>query len=349
MTCACLPATLLFGGVAQRPADGHRRLGSEHPDVLIAKLEKRADRPTIQALLKAETPALLVSRLAGLDFEARKDTARAFRALLRSASLAGLEVEVARHVMERPGLIQGLVDGCWNPELALHCGAMVRACAMYPTVTAVLLNFGVAKSLFDIASHKDFDIASDAFSSLRELLLTQKAVAAEYLEANADELFIAAHGFLCGGAEYVTQRQAQGLLGDILFDPIFCQVMAAYVANDRYLQIHMNLLRDSSNSIRLDAFQALRLFVGNPRQPARVTNILCRNRDRLAKLLEALAVHKEGADEDLARDVGDTVAALRALRPPSRSVSKSSVASTAASDACPPWLRQPSSGGDLSP
>lgn len=337
MTCACLPAALLLSGaprcaIERQKLDREPNLKAAGLRVLIGELEKPADRHTVQALLAAEMPALLLHRLAGLDFEARKDTVRVFRALLRSASLAGLEGEVAKHIRARPALVQGLVEGCGNPELVLHCGVVVSACATYPTVTATLLDFGIAKSLLDLANHKDFDVASDAFSSLRELLLTQKAVVAQYLEANADDFFTAVHGMLCGGSDYVKQRQALGLLGDILFDPVFCKVMATYVANDRYLQIHMNLLRDSSNSIRLDAFQALRLFVSNPCQPPRVTSIFCRNRDRLAKLLESLAASKEGADEDLARDVGDAVAALRALQPPStRSISKSSVASTAPS------------------
>merc|ERR1711862_132773 len=120
-----------------------------------------------------------------------------------------------------------------------------------------------------------------------ELMLTHRRVAAAYLEANFDVFFVP-YNELLGSAEYVTKRQALRLLGEILLDRQHRKVMRLYADEEHFLQVQMNLLRDNSRSIQIDAFHVFKLFAASPGKPPRVQQILVKNRDRLVKLLGSL-------------------------------------------------------------
>merc|ERR1719450_336337 len=95
------------------------------------------------------------------------------------------------------------------------------------------------------------------------------------------------------------------------------KVMLAYVGDEQFLQIHMNLLRETgSKAIQADAFHVFKIFAANPNKPPKVHQILLKNRERLVKLLDAMG--KEG-DESFAQDRKAVVQALQSLEaPPAR-------------------------------
>ncbi|CAK0824087.1 unnamed protein product [Prorocentrum cordatum] len=105
------------------------------------------------------------------------------------------------------------------------------------------------------------------------------------------------------------------------------RVMIEY--DERYLQLHMNLLRDSSKAIRMEAFQVFKIFAANPNKPRRVQIILHRNRDdRLVQLLGALRpkeddspVARSQGGAVFERDLATVVKLLGALELPSKVVS----------------------------
>lgn len=256
---------------------------------------------------------LLQVCLCVLDFEAQKDVVRIFSAVLRLSSVLGMEGQVIAYVQKHSDLPRSLVNGCGRPEVSLHCGLMLRACAHYSQLVQILLANGVAEELINLAQHQDFEIASDAFSSLRELLLTHKAEAASRLDDHFKSFFELYHMLLkCDN--YVTQRQALRLLGELLLDRSFMNAMLAYVSNDNFLQQHMILLRDHSKAIQIESFHIFKLFVVNPRKPDRVRRILYKNRERLVKLLHTFYA-KKVEDAPFATDLQIVIENLEQLEP----------------------------------
>merc|ERR1712079_304542 len=93
-------------------------------------------------------------------------------------------------------------------------------------------------------------------------------------------------------------------------DRDFRSVMIPYVQNENFLQIHMNLLRENSQTIPLNAFHVFKLFVANPNKPQPVKTILRRNSERLMKLLESFK-HQQ-IDEVSAQDLNHILKKMQA-------------------------------------
>jgi len=258
----------------------------------------------LAGLLAADLPARMLAVLPKLDFEARKDVMRLFNLILQLGT-----TPVFDYVRSHGQILQLLLDGCADAEVALHSNMMLRSCTRHVELVVCLLEADFATGLLKLTQHQTFDISSDAFSSLRELLLTHKAAAAAHLEKHFREFFAMYNEHL-QAEDYVTKRQALRLLGEILLDRRFMRVMLSYVSDEQFLQIHMNLLRDSSKAIQADAFHVFKIFAANPNKPPRVHQILLKNRERLVKLLDSMG--KEG-DESFAQDRKAVVQALRAL------------------------------------
>lgn len=285
--------------------------GSEPSDLL------EVGRALLSRLIAADVPARIVTCLSGLDFEVQKDAARLFSIALRLGARLEAGECVAEYFASRSEICNSLLEGCGQPEVFTHCAEMLRCCARHPQVASVLLNEGVAAKLIGLAQHQSFDISSEAFSCLRELLLAQKAASASYLNANF-EVFVMLYHELLDIEDYVTRRQSLRLLGEVLLDRSFMEFMLKYVGRDQFLATHMNLLRDSSKAIQLETFHILKVFVANPHKPHGVQQILHRNKDRLAKLLDSWCSRKD-IDRPAADDLRVVVGILTALEAPVKS------------------------------
>merc|ERR1719181_2568156 len=212
----------------------------------------------LASLLDSDLPVRMLAVLPELDFEARKDVMRLFNHILQFGTAPLFE-----YVRNHGQMLQLLLDGCGNAEVALHCNMMLRSCTRHAELVVCLLEADFATGLLKLTQNKTFDISSDAFSSLRELLLTHKAAAAAHLEAHFREFFLP-YNELLQAEDYVTKRQALRLLGEILLDRRFMKVMLSYVSDEQFLQIHMNLLRNCSKAIQADAFHVFKIFAANP-------------------------------------------------------------------------------------
>ena len=70
-----------------------------------------------------------------------------------------------------------------------------------------------------------FDVASDAFATLRELLLTHKKTAAQFLAAEGGHFFLSLLRILRPESkDYLTKRLLLRLLGELLHDRNFYEV-----------------------------------------------------------------------------------------------------------------------------
>lgn len=266
--------------------------------------EEKSD--LLASLVASDVLARMVAVLPDLDFEARKDVMRLFTVILQMGTQPVFE-----YVRSHGQLLQLLLDGCGNTEVSLHSHMILRSCIRHVELVVALLDADFAAGLLKLTQHAAFDVSSDAFASLRELLLTHKAAAAAHLEAHFTEFFMP-YNELVQAEDYVTKRQALRLLGEILLDRRYVRIMLRYVSDEHYLKIHMTLLRDNSKAIQADAFHVFKIFAANPNKPPRVHQILFKNRERLVKLLDAIG---RSGDESFAQDRKAVVQALHTLQP----------------------------------
>lgn len=255
----------------------------------------------------------LVEELPALDFEARKDVMNVFSVLLRPG-LPVLATHMVGYVRRHTQMAQVFMDGCDNSEIALHCGVMLRSCARHVELAEVFLESGMAYTLLEQVLGKGFDVSTDAFGSLRELLLGNKDMTKTWLMTNFVSFFSLYHRMFETG-EYVILRQSLKLLGDMLLDRSFVKVMLRYVSEEKHLVIHMNFLLSSSVAIQYEAFNLFKIFVANPQKPPRIQKILCKNRAGLLDLLANLRSHKS-EDERFLADEKNVSGKLRALKMP---------------------------------
>lgn len=125
--------------------------------------------------------------------------------------------------------------------------------------------------------------------------MRHRTVAAEYLEHHYARVrmqpiwltpqFFAMYNRLLDSTNYVTKRQSLKLLGEMLVDRVHYHTMLRFVADESNLKRIMNLLRDRSKNIQLEAFHVFKVFVANPKKTPAVEAILQRNRSRLLSFL----------------------------------------------------------------
>lgn len=262
--------------------------------------------------LEGNLPVQLIASLETLEFEVRKDVISVFSAIVRLGSQLGADKQLQEYVTDHPSFFRMLVDGYDRPEIATHCGIMLRSCARHARlVEAFLSQPDVVIRLLSFTSHGSFECSSDAFSTLHDYLLTHKAESCAFLVKNFQDFFKVYNGLLQSD-DYVTQRQGLKLLSETLLDRTFMRVMLMYIGNEQFLQIHMNLLRADSKAIQFEAFHVFKIFVANPQKPPKVQQILYRNREKLIKLLETLRASRPD-DRQFAEDQSAVIGKLQAL------------------------------------
>eukprot|EP00960_Hanusia_phi_P066523 766412-Hanusia_phi.AAC.3 len=272
--------------------------------------------------LMAEASILqtLIRLMDDLDFEARKDLSFIFRVLLRSStgaetfSVAYLAADFDKN--EEDNCLVDLLKNYHNADSASTCcGLMLRDCAKYEDLAKRLLQTMKRSAesppeapvrqadIFTYVQLPQFDVASDAFSTLRDLLVTHKKTVAAFLEQDFD-FFFRTYSTLLTSDSYVTKRQALRLLGDILLDRNNYKVMTRYISEPEHLKIMMNLLRTKEKAIRNDAFHIFKVppppsppsvaplmpspaqvFVVNPNKGEKIQSILLKNKAKLVTFM----------------------------------------------------------------
>mmetsp|Transcript_11882 Transcript_11882/g.40951 ORF Transcript_11882/g.40951 Transcript_11882/m.40951 type:complete len:379 (+) Transcript_11882:182-1318(+) len=265
---------------------------------------------------EGSTLQVLIRMMTHLDFEARKDVSFIFRVLLRSSagpesfSVAYLAADFDRDE-EDNCLVDLLKNYRHADSISTCCGLMLRDCAKYEDLAKRLLQT-MKKSaeapidapvrgadIFTYVQLPQFDIASDAFSTLRDLLVIHKKTVATFLEQDFD-FFFRTYSTLLTSDSYVTKRQALRLLGDILLDRNNYKVMTRYISEPEHLKVMMNLLRAKEKAIRNDSFHIFKVFVVNPNKGEKIQSILLKNKAKLVTFM--MKFRDEEEDEQLQED-----------------------------------------------
>nr|GMD51310.1 putative MO25-like protein At5g47540 [Ipomoea batatas] len=245
-----------------------------------------------QEFFKNDTLRLIINCLPKLNLEARKDAAQVV-ANLQSQPVNSCLI-ASDYLAENLDILDNLIIGYEDSVLALHYGSMLKKCIRHQVVARYVLKPEHVKRFFGYVQVPEFDVAADATSTFEELLTRHKSTVAEFLSENYE-----------------------WLLGEILLDRSNCSVMVRYVSSLDNMMILMNLLRETSKSIQLDAFHVFKLFVANKNRPAEIASVLANNKDKLLRLLEGLKTDKE--DEIFETDKAEIMKEITQLDSPGQS------------------------------
>ncbi|KAI3718621.1 hypothetical protein L6452_19500 [Arctium lappa] len=264
-----------------------------------------------QEFFRENTLRLLIICLPKLNLEARKDATQVVANLQRQQVQSRL---IACDYLEANiDLMDILVSGYEDTDMALHYGAMLRECIRHQSVARYVLESEHIKKFFNFIQLPNFDIAADAAATFKELMTRHKSTVAEFLSKNYDWFFAEYNSKLLESPNYITRRQAIKLLGDMLLDRSNSAVMTRYVSSRDNLRILMNLLRESSKSIQIEAFHVFKLFAANQKKPADIIGILVANRSKLLRLFADFKPDKE--DEQFEADKAQVVREIAGLEP----------------------------------
>lgn len=227
---------------------------------------------------------LFISQMSKLEFEAKKDVAQIFNNLLRRTNASNRN-HCREHICENPAILDHLMDGYEGSFTALNCGLILRECIRHESLASILFHSPKFYRFFDYVEVANFDVASDAFATFKDLLTSHKQLAAEFLDSNYDEVFTR-YTQLLSSKNYVTRRQSLKLLGELLLDRANFNIMTRYISNSANMKLMMNLLREQSKNIQFEAFHVFKVFVANPNKPKPILDILLKNKSRLVGFLE---------------------------------------------------------------
>eukprot|EP00242_Pyramimonas_sp_CCMP2087_P014324 CAMPEP_0198221958 /NCGR_PEP_ID=MMETSP1445-20131203/86023_1 /TAXON_ID=36898 /ORGANISM="Pyramimonas sp., Strain CCMP2087" /LENGTH=350 /DNA_ID=CAMNT_0043900293 /DNA_START=135 /DNA_END=1187 /DNA_ORIENTATION=+ len=266
----------------------------------------------VHAIVHENTPPLLeilVTTLSFLHFEERKDVVQIFNGVLHSDREElhdGVEF-----LLQHPDLLQKIASGYENVDIALNCGAMLRECIKHARLARQLLFSPELVHFFKWVELKEFEAASDAFTTFKELLITHKTIVAEYLESSYDEFF-EHYTLLLKSENYVTRRLSLKLLSEILLDRANGAIMMKYIEDLENLKLMMMLLKDQSKNIQYEAFHVFKVFVANPNRPVGIAEVLKHNRDKMLRYLENF--HNDRDDEQFKEEKQHLIRILEELQ-----------------------------------
>lgn len=258
----------------------------------------------------------LIDKLVLIPFEARKDTAQIFNNLMHK-NISNFVTYISDHFY----VVKQIAHGYESTEIALNCGTMLRECIRYEDLIRQILQpqDTFLWKFFDEYVHlPNFDVASDAFNTLRDILVSvrNKEIASDFLEQRYDDVF-AKYEILLESGNYVTRRRSLKLLGELLLDRSNFNVMIRFISAEHNLQVVMNLLRDKSANIQFEAFHVFKVFVANPNKPAMIRLILFKNKQKLCNYLTNFHQDKEDEDSQFSEEKKLLIATLDSLEKPS--------------------------------
>ncbi|KAJ7954999.1 Calcium-binding protein 39 [Quillaja saponaria] len=245
-------------------------------------------------ICKEDVLALLIHKLSILGWEARKDLVHCWSILLKQK--VDTTYCCVEYIEKHFELLDFLVVCYDNKEIALNCGNMLRDCIKFQTLAKYILESASFGLFFKFVELPNFDVASDAFLTFKDLLTKHGKVVYEFLSVHYDEFFDLYEKLLTS-SNYVTRRQSLKLLSEFLLEPPNTQIMKRYILEVRFLKVMMTLLRDSSKNIQMAAFHIFKVFVANPNKPQEIKVILAKNREKLLELLHNLSGGKGAEDE----------------------------------------------------
>lgn len=208
-------------------------------------------------ICKEDVLSLFIHKLPILGWEARKDLVHCWCILLRQRE--GSTYCCVQYIENHFELLDFLVVCYDNKEIALNCGNMLRECIKFPTLAKYILESTSFELFYKYVELPNFDVASDAFATFKDLLTRHENEVSEFLTTHYDEFFDMYEKLLTS-ANYVTRRQSLKLLSEFLLEGPNSDIMKRYILEVRHLKVMMTLLKDSSKNIQISAFHIFKVL-----------------------------------------------------------------------------------------
>lgn len=315
------------------------------PAVALATVQGLSS-PTLQRLM----PKLIAS-MQLLPFESRKHVAAIFNYLL-VCGLEGVDRDTYIAVMNgfrdyvdlmfepilTPILKGHDASASGATDVVLHCGSMYRSCFRHAVLyrQLVLTTRRVEQYIYPLldkyAPLPNFDVSSDVMESLKLVLAAGcdnqgiifadeqskreiSELAAAFLIRDYDGVWDERFNpkLLSDKAGYMVKRVALQILTAVMLTRSNYAIMIRYINSRTNLILIMQLLRDTSPHITLDAFHVFKVFVANPNKIPEVEKILRDNSQKLCTYLETLHQDKEANDQQFSEEKKLIIATIRAL------------------------------------
>lgn len=265
----------------RRPADEIAELLHQAKRIAHGELNGEAD-PDLMAALAKEMYANdlivhLVQILDRLDFEARRDVASLFAFLLR-------RTPTVEYLLARPQVFDVLIESAGSPEIYRNVGGMLRDSVKHVELARLIMAKPGFWYFFDYCRELPFEVGSDCFTTLADILRCNTDLTAEFLAVNGKRLSENMNTLMLSD-NYVTKRQALKLMGQLIRDRANHPFMIQYIEDLPNLKLVMRLLRDRSKNIHMETFQLFKVFVANPRKPPVIFDVLAKNKQRLLEVL----------------------------------------------------------------
>ncbi|KAL1310804.1 hypothetical protein AAFC00_001044 [Neodothiora populina] len=263
----------------------------------------------VQFLLTEDLLRLLAENIHRLPFEARKDTQTIISNVLRfkqPGSDSTEPIALQYIITTRPEIIIALCNGYDRRESAMPCGGILKEALKHDAVTALILydepsgppldlgsidtsqpssGRGVFWKFFEWIDKSLFEVSTDAFDTFRQILVRHKPIVAKYVDTNFDLFFEKYNTILIKSESYVTKRQSIKLLGEVLLDRQFYDIMTRYVESGDNLKLIMWQLKDDRKMVQYEAFHVFKIFAANPNKSPEVKRLLTMNKQRLLDFL----------------------------------------------------------------
>lgn len=156
-----------------------------------------------------------------------------------------------------------IMNSYGDPTLTVHAGQMLRECIRIRCIHEKLLSDPVLiEPLFTkYVYNSNFDVSSDAFQSIRDLLRTNKQVVSVNLNPER-ELFNSVFAWyrnMLNTQNYIIHRVMLKLLGEFLLEKINFDIMISFVNDIDNLKCIMNLLCSPYATVQFDAFNIFKV------------------------------------------------------------------------------------------
>ncbi|KAH0576925.1 Mo25 family protein [Spironucleus salmonicida] len=276
---------------------------SQIGQLIQAQMTPEQQTQLVQYFYNNNLLLILTKKFKNLSFEARKDACMLInyiskRAITGDILVGNQKSPLSSYVQSRPEILDLLLTGL-NQELSLNFGQVIKDLIKRQEVVEMFLDMLKCDKfvkLFSIMNSNIFETSSEAMMLFKNLLTTNKIYVNKFILDIPD--FFIWYQELLKSQNFATKLFSLTLLGDILLDAQFQDVMIFYVQSEDNLKVIMCLLRDQSNKVKIAAFDIFKIFIINPDKTPLVVKILYKNKEKLLDYLETFSIGNESLEDE---------------------------------------------------